>query len=191
MRCVGMQSVIELKRSLLKSDKIFLFTHLTKAVLGNDFIDYLKENTRPIYIARDPKDALLSFALMKPSRYTDKDDIERFILHKTVYQIETGLFLYESLIHQWKAHVSGWLDCLESPLVIRYENWINNYGAQARLLSEYLGVDVLREKPALHEVAMSRNGCIGDYKNYFSDSLIGRINELCKDEIERIDKYLL
>jgi hypothetical protein len=142
-------------------------------------------------IIREPKDTMLSYAHLSKIDISNVKSVDAFLKKRIPYIVNNKRYFFNSVIDQWKAHINGWLDTLDNPLVIRYENWINAFDAQAKLLSAYLNKEVLNVCPSLKDVEMSRKGIIGDYKNYFNEALIRYIDEECAVEIERINKYLL
>lgn len=175
----------------INDDKRFYFLHACKCEMNDDLINYIRDVSIPIMIIREPKDTMLSYAHLSKIDISNVKSVDAFLKKRIPYIVNNKRYFFNSVIDQWKAHINGWLDTLDNPLVIRYENWINAFDAQAKLLSAYLNKEVLNVRPSLKDVEMSRKGIIGDYKNYFNEALIRYIDEECAVEIERINKYLL
>jgi hypothetical protein len=183
-------SLEKIRREVESGSPSLLVYHFLKREMRDEVADYLRDNTKTILIVRDPKDVLLSNVFMMYGNIKEKDKIEKLIMSRSD-RSDRPKNSFETKVHEWKDQINGWFDYLENPFVVRYENWINAFDKQARLVSEYLGVETLKEIPSVEQVQRSRLGVIGDHKNHFSKKLIDYIDDTCKKEIELIDKYLL
>jgi hypothetical protein len=170
-----------------QKNKEVLFTHKTTKNLDIDCINFILKETKPIFLIRDPKDALTSWyhLLVKNLNVNKKynpPSIKEYLLGSGSIK--------ENRIEIWRDHIRGFRKYEDKVHIVRYENLLNNIKEESKKLSDYLQIETLSDLPKLEDVKMSRKGIIGDYKNLISDDLVGEICEICKQEINYIDSFL-
>jgi len=164
-----------------------LFTHQTLSMMSTNLFDYIRNNTKPIFLYRDPKDSLISwFFLSNKNTPPNISNIKSF-LRSSFKHFPNRLLL-------WKYHVLEYQQYIidNNYLVIRYENLVQNFSETKTMVENYLNTTILLDSiPPLKQVDMSRKGIIGDHLNYFDNDTINEINSVCEKEIKFIDNYLI
>lgn len=185
----GMDNSEYLIQQVDKKSKEVLFTHQAYDMLDKKSLDYIISSCVPIFILRDPKDALLSWFFMNDTSYSNTDHKE---ISRRIRGFAWSPFLgYSNRIILWKKQISGYKQYHHNALVIRYENLVHHYDIESQKISEYLNIDVLPSLPSLKSVELSRKGVVGDYALYFDGRLLDEINDICKEEIEYINQFLI
>jgi len=132
----------------------------------------------PLYIFRDPRDALLS-AYEYGIRKREKGREGAF----------TDLITIEKAIDFMKEYVQiseSWLACTQA-LHTRYEDLLLDYSKETRLLVEFLGLDPKEE--AIQNVVdqyQPQKGSSAQVGTHFVQGKIGRYREKLTDEQQRI-----
>jgi len=165
-----------------------LFTHKTSRMLDFDCINFILNETKPIFLLRDPKDAITSwyYLLSKSS----KKNINSYEFITSPFRPNPEEIEYNDKILLWKDHVRGYRKYENKLHIIVYENLVNNFEKEREKLSNYVGFEVKKQMPSLQEVKMSRKGKIGDYKNLLNEELIEKINITCEQETNYIKSFL-
>lgn len=165
---------------------------------------------RVVYVVRDGRDVAVSyyFHLLKFKAFSKEITFEDFILKI----FDTALFGNIS----WSNHVSGWLDQASSNLIlVKYEDIQKDPVWELTRILEFAGLSVdpkmakasaeaanfenLKEYEKSQEkinykdlknsdmsIKFFRSGKIGEYKNYFSDSLMSDFLEVHGSVLKRL-----
>lgn len=177
------------KEQITKRTKEILFTHQTISMLHADILYEIINSCSPIFVIRDPKDALISWYFLHDTT-TESIDIKQ-IRHRIKGFLMSSFMGTSNKIILWKEQISGFMNYHNQGLVIRYENLVTNYQIESKKISNYLDLPVSDALPSLDRVQMSRKGLIGDHSNYLDDATINMIHEICREEIEYIDTFLV
>lgn len=177
------------KEQINKHSKEILFTHQTPSMIHADVLNSAINNCAPIFLVRDPKDALVSWYFLHEIPTTDTNP--EHIKHKIRGFLMSPFMGVGNKIILWKEQITGFMTHHRNGLVIRYENLITNYSTESHRISDYLSLQIADSLPGLDQVQMSRKGVVGDHKNYLDNVTINMINEICKEEIEYIDSFLI
>lgn len=184
----GMSDFNYMRQQINKQSKEILFTHQTISMLKDGSLDFILDNCLPIFIVRDPKDALLSWYFMH-DKAPDIDETKRIDRIRSF--IWSPFLGCPNKILLWKEQIDGFRKDHNRGLVIRYENLIQNYSLESQKISDYLSLPVSLTLPSVKSVELSRKGIINDHVSYFDSKLIDEINSICKEEIEYIDTFLV
>lgn len=168
-----------LKNKIIEGDEKILFTHNSPDMLEKETVSFILSKTKPILLLRDIKDALTSYAILL-SRGKEVDFNKK--LHS---QFKKHIDMIE-----YSKNFLNWLEYKNNMLIINYEDLINDYEKQSKIISEYSGLPVRDTIPNIEDVELSRIGTIGDHINYLDQEIIyeidQRINQRlkCKSEKE-------
>ncbi|KAL3837862.1 hypothetical protein ACJIZ3_022453 [Penstemon smallii] len=189
-----------------------LHTHLPYAVLP----DSIKTSgTKIVYIARNPKDTLISMwhffnSILKP-------DLDPFPLEKAVDCFCNGVHQYGPFFE----HVlEYWLESQKRPekiLFLKYEDLKRDPKGEVSKIGEFLGrpfggeeeIEEILERCSLERLknlevnkngsilmnvpntSYFRKGVVGDWKNYLTVEMVERVNETSRVKLEPSGLFLL
>ncbi|MEM7526021.1 MAG: sulfotransferase domain-containing protein [Pseudomonadota bacterium] len=124
-------------------------THNLNAKFGEHHFTSEKYTFSVIYLVRDPRDVLVSYAKHSGLSLDDMRDAMLFPRHK----IGEGPD-YVEFIGDWRTHVLTWEKALSRPrLLLRYEDLIDDPITQFRRLADFTGVRIA--DPDLAEIVDS------------------------------------
>ena len=156
-----------------------------------DYLDFLFNKYKVIYVKRDIKDVLTSYYkfIPKPDEkyfpsfeewiFSRPDDIGRKFLQP--YSPDPHIIVEpENYIHRWLLHTNGWLKHKSKMLVVNYEDMLNDYYTQKQIIEEYIGKKISHKVPDVHDKSFPNfgpvKGIIGRYKEIMSKELVDKIN---------------
>ncbi len=177
-----------LQEQISKHNKEILFTHQTLSMLNSNSLDSILNNCLSIFIVREPKDALISWYFMN-------DPIPEINEDERINRIRN--FIWSPFLNSanriilWKEQINGYKKYHGQGLVIRYENLIQNYQVESQKIADYLSLSVSPTLPPIKSVELSRKGVVNDHRSYFDQKLIRQIDDICKEEIEYINTFLI
>lgn len=184
----GMANFEYLQEQINKHNQEILFTHQTISMLGKDSLNFILDNCLSVFIVREPKDALLSWYFMND---TTPDINENERINRIRNFIWSPFMSSVNKIILWKEQIRGYRSYHGQGLVIRYENLIQNYQVESQKIADYLSLSVSSILPDIKSVNLSRKGIINDYHSYFDERLINEIDNICKEEIQYINTFLV
>lgn len=160
-----------------------------------DYLDFLFNKYKVVYVKRDIKDVLTSYYKFIPHLdeknfpsfeewiFSKPDDIGRKFLQP--YSPDPHIIVEpENYIHRWLLHTNGWLKHKDKMLVVNYEDMLVDYSTQKQIIEDYIGKKISDKIPDVHDKSFPNfgpvKGKIGGHKEVMS-----------KDLINKIDFYLL
>jgi hypothetical protein len=160
-----------------------------------DYLDFLFNKYKVIYVKRHIKDVLASYYKFIPHPhektfpsveewiFSKPDDIGRKFLQP--YAPDPHVLVEpENYIHRWLLHTNGWLKHKDEMLVVNYEDMLTDYLAQKQIIEDYIGKKISDKIPDVRDKSLPNfgpvKGKIGGHKEIMS-----------KDLINKIDFYLL
>lgn len=200
---------IKMQKSINLSEKmIFLKTHNAMAKV-NDFTFTDSKNTKGfIYLVRDPRDVLLSYA-----SHLNKDIEDTFSImtsDRSYEMLDVNSNIKMSLLGSWASNYKSWKNCsVANGLVIKYEDLVNDTEKNFRFILNYLSklndfkldedrlkksinctnfenLKNLELKEGFEESGSNfffRKGKVGDWKNNLNPKIINKIEKIFKDEM--------
>lgn len=200
---------IKMQKSINLSEKtIFLKTHNAMAKVNNfKFTD--SENTKGfIYLIRDPRDVLLSYA-----SHLNKNIEETFsimVSDRSYEMLDINSSIKMSLLGSWASNYKSWKNCsVVNGLIVKYEDLVNNTEKSFRIILNYLNklnnfkldenklkesinctnfenLKNLELKEGFEESGSNfffRKGKVGDWKKNLDPKIINKVQEAFKDEM--------
>jgi hypothetical protein len=155
-----------------------------------DYLDFLFNKYKVIYVKRDIKDVLTSYYkfIPKPDEtnfpslekwiFSKPDDIGRKFLQP--YVPDPHIIVEpENYVHRWLLHTNGWLKHKNKMLVVNYEDMLNDYYTQKQIIEDYIGKKIADKIPNVHDKSFPNfgpvKGKIGSHKEIMSTDLINKI----------------
>ena len=200
---------INMQKSInFSKETIFLKTHNAMAKV-NDFTFTDSENTKGfIYLARDPRDVLLSYA-----SHLNKSIEETFsimISDRSYEMLDINSNIKMSILGSWASNYKSWKNCsVANGLIIKYEDLVNDTEKNFRIILNYLSklkkfklnedklkasinytnfenLKNLELKEGFEESGSNfffRKGKVGDWEKNLDPKIANKIEEIFKDEM--------
>ena len=118
-------------RSLVK-------THNACGVIDGVKFPNERYTARAIYIVRDPRDVLVSWAA---HRNTTLKKTEKAMLDVNFCIGRPGRPMNREFVSSWENHIRGWQNFAQAPLIVRYEDLINQTKPTIARVLEYLCIE--------------------------------------------------
>lgn len=158
-----------------------------------DYLNFLFNKYKVIYVKRDIKDVLTSYYkfIPKPDEttfpsfeewvFSKPDVIGRKFLQP--YAPDPHIIVEpENYVHRWFLHTNGWLKHKDKMLVVNYENMIKDYQNQKGRIESWIGKKIADKIPDVHDKSLPNfgpvKGKIGGYKEVMSEKLAAKIEDL-------------
>jgi hypothetical protein len=158
----------------------------------NDYLDFLFNKYKVIYVKRNLLDVLTSYYKFIPSPdqndfpsieewiFSKPDDIGRKYLQP--YAPDPHIIVEpKNYVHRWYLHTSGWLKYRNQMLVVNYEDMLLDYRNQKQKIEDYTGRKIATKVPDVKDKSLPNFGpvvgIIGGHKQIMSEVLIQRIEK--------------
>jgi hypothetical protein len=206
---IAMQELIN-----LKNDFTYLKTHnAMTTVAGHKFTDS-KNTSGYIYIVRDPRDVLLSYA-----SHLGESINETFNILTDDYSFEVSDIITENksiLLGSWSNNYRSWKNSkFAKGLILRYEDLVleplKNFTKIIEFINTINGLEINKEKIALccentkfnnlknlenkysfgesGKNKFFRKGIVGDWKKNLSSEIIDNVEKAFKKEMEELNYF--
>ena len=199
----------------LNGETNFLKTHNGLFAVNNYKFTNTENTLGAIYVVRDPRDLVLSYA--HHFGETHSEAVDKMLNHKNVEKMEYKNQLYtHSLMGRWSDHYNSWklYNKKKKILIIKYEDLIKNTHASFLKILEYLngknGTEInlkkmeralnqttfenLKKKEELHGFnekstngKFFRKGKVGEWKKYLKKELVQKIETSFKNEMKELN----
>tara|TARA_B100000035_G_scaffold110935_1_gene94198 strand:- start:3063 stop:3914 length:852 start_codon:yes stop_codon:yes gene_type:complete len=90
-----------------------------------------------IYIVRDPRDVLVSLAAHNNTTF---EETEKTMLDVNFCIARPGRPMNREFVSSWEHHIKGWQNFAQAPLIVRYEDLINETKPTITRIFDYLGI---------------------------------------------------
>lgn len=129
-----------------KDRVIFFKTHNVRGIINNNFFTNESVCKGYIYLIRDPRDIVISYA--KHMNISIDDSIDILIFKKNYM---TNVLKVNEAVCRWKDHVASWVSFKAVPrLIMRYEDMIKDNLKTVREISEFLKI-IFENKNLINE----------------------------------------
>lgn len=157
-----------------------------------DYLDFLFNKYKVIYVKRDIKDVLNSYYkfIPKPEEknfpafeewvFSKPDSIGRQFLQP--YAPDPHIIIEpKNYVHRWFLHTNGWLKHKDKMLVVNYEDMLADYPNQKGKIESWIGKKIAPKIPDVHDKSLPNfgpvKGKIGGYKEVMSEKLAAKIED--------------